>query len=296
MRALVRGCGALGVAALVGGYLGALHPVGDSLAVFRLWIAVAVLGAGAVLLALRDRWAGIYFVGLAAVAGFGPALALAGPGEPVAGLERPYAIYQKNLLYAARDTAAILAEIGALAPDFITLQEVAAANRDEIFDRLPEEYERRICQFAAVGAVALAARHPIREGSFLCIEGLGLVAAQVEVPGEGAVWLVSIHLHWPWPRSQPEQVSQILPLLARMEGPVLIGGDFNMVRWSHVMAEMAQASRSRPVAQGRATFELRPGLGLEIDHILLPRGREAAVERLEFLGSDHRGLIARFGF
>ncbi len=292
----MRLCAGVGVALLLGSYLGGLHPLGDSLAVFRLWIAVAVGALGLILAAARDpAWAG-YFLALAVVTGFTPISArFAGQGAevPAAG----YALYQKNLLFLARDTPAVLDDIAEVSPDFVTLQEVSIANEAAIFARLPEEYDRALCPFSGVGGVAVASRYPFVANSVLCVEGLGMVAVQVATP-EGLVWLVSIHLHWPWPHGQAAQVDQILPLIARMEGPVLIGGDFNMVRWSRLMGRFEAASGARMVQQGRPTFRLtlwdmvQPGF--EIDHILLPGGGSARAERREFLGSDHRGLVVRF--
>jgi endonuclease/exonuclease/phosphatase (EEP) superfamily protein YafD len=93
-------------------------------------------------------------------------------------------------------------------------------------------------------------------------------------------------------------VDQILPLLARMDGPILIGGDFNMVRWSNVLREFEHSSGSAMAPQGLNTFFMSyrgyRGPGFEIDHILLPARGPVTVERLGFLGSDHRGLLARF--
>lgn len=299
-RGVLRLCAGLGVLALVASYLGGLHPAGDSLAVFRLWIAAAVALAGAGLLVMPGRGWGVYCLALAAVAGATPAAALFRPvpGPALAGDGQPYAIYQRNLNFAARDTDAILAEIGTTAPDFVTLQEVSAANRAAIYDNLPDSYDRAICPFAAVGEVAIASRHRFRPGSVVCVERLGLVAAQAETP-DGPVWLVSVHLHWPWPYDQARQTAQILPLIARMEGPVLIGGDFNMVRWSDTMRGFERASGSRIVPQGRPTYRFtygrRAGPGLEIDLVLLPGGETSGAERLDYLGSDHRGVMARFG-
>lgn len=297
VRGLVRMCAGLGILLLVGGFAGALHPAGDSLAVFRPHLALAVVGLGALLLVLRDRGWGLYFVLLAAVSGVAPARAVLSVGPDAAEAALSYSFYQRNLLYLARDPGAILAEIEALSPDFVTLQEVSSANNAGLLARLPEGYAHALCPFAGVGAVALATRHRLVAGSVLCIERLGMVAAQVDTP-DGRVWLVSVHLHWPWPYRQDAQVAQILPLLSRMQGPILIGGDFNMVRWSDVMSRFERVARAAPVPQGRPTYRLhligRAGAGLEIDHVLLPRGTEAAMQRLEPLGSDHRGLLARF--
>lgn len=293
-RALTWLLGALAVAGalpLLGGYLGALHPAGDSLAVFRLWLALGV-GLSALLLALLGaRRLGAGLLALALVAAVPLALRMA-PGQARAGPGDGQSLYQKNLLFLLPDPAPILSEIGALRPDHITLQEVSARNRAAVFEALPEAYARHICPFARVGAVAVASRHPVDPGSEICHEGSGLAAFRVTSP-DGPLWVVSIHLHWPWPHGQAGQVDRLLPLLAALDGPVLIGGDFNMVPWSHTLRRIERAARARVQGPTRGTRPLlAPLVDLPIDHVLFP-GRGGLQYRPP-LGSDHDGVLARF--
>ncbi len=274
---------------VLGGFAGALHPMGDSLAVFRMWLALGLLGSGVVLLAVSARVWATLAMGLGAFALVPIWLGWLAPPSP----EEALILYQKNLLYALDDPAPIRAELRQVDPDFVTFQEVSTANEAAIFDTLPEDYARLLCPFAAVGGVAVASRFPEVEGQSLCIEGLGLAAMQVEAPG-GPVWLVSIHLHWPWPHGQADQLDQILPVLEGLEGPVLIGGDFNMVPWSHALGQVMRASGSAVLGPTQGTRALiEEWVDLPIDHVLAPEGGQVTY-RPQF-GSDHAGLLARVG-
>jgi endonuclease/exonuclease/phosphatase (EEP) superfamily protein YafD len=127
---------------------------------------------------------------------------------------------------------------------------------------------------------------------------------QAETP-DGPLWVASLHLHWPFPFQQPEQVNHLLPILEALEGPVLLGGDFNMVPWSHAVDALAQATTTQMSGYAGGTFAPsyhRKGQNLfawmphlPIDHILVPKdGAPIALQRRERFGSDHHGLLASF--
>lgn len=277
---------------LVASYLGAWHPVGDLLAVFRIWIAGVLLVLALSLVMMRPRAVG----GITAVAA-GIALVGAMPMSLVqphsSGFAQPQTIYQKNLLFALPDASAILADIAEVSPDHITLQEVSARNRVQVLDALPTLYARHYCAFASVGGVAVASRYDVVEGSAFCIEGRGMAGFQVLGP-QGPLWVVSVHLHWPYPFRQREQVEELTPIIAALDGPVLIGGDFNMVPWSWVMREFERASGSRVPDPVSGTIRLFDGLiAPPIDHVLLP-GRGGTLSVRPRLGSDHLAVVGTF--
>jgi len=284
MRVLLAALVAVAALPVLAGYPGALHPAADSLGVFRApgAVLVGLLALGA--LAAGARWAGAAGLGLAAIAGL-PLVAayLAG------GAAGPLRLYQKNMLFRNAELAGLEADIRAAAPDAVTLQEVSRANRallQGLADLLPHQLT---CRFpGTVGDVAVLTRLPPVPGQEVCAPGLA--ALQVEGPG-GPVWLVSVHLHWPWPYRQPGHVADLLPVLEGLQGPVVMAGDFNMVRWSHAWRAMAAAARSAGVGPVRGTYlGFAPWLVLPIDHVLAPGG--GRVETRAALGSDHLGLLA----
>lgn len=219
------------------GYLGWLHPAGDSFAVFRAQgAALLLLMSGAGLLAGAGRLAGM---GLAVAALIGGPLLVAYQREGPAG---SWTVYQKNMLFRNDDLAGLAADIRVVGPDVLMLQEVSVPNRAllaGLVDVLPGQV---FCPFASVGGVAVATRWPVVAGSMTCARGLA--ALQVEGPG-GRVWLVSIHLHWPWPYGQAGHLQRLLPILEGLQGPVVLAGDFNAVPWSAAVGRVAVAVGGR---------------------------------------------------
>ncbi|WP_157973504.1 endonuclease/exonuclease/phosphatase family protein [Tropicimonas sp. IMCC34043] len=273
-----------GLAALAGGYLGRWHPAGDSLAVFRghLGLAGIVWFLAGAALGLAPGWS-VALPILALV----PVLAARLRPERAG----PVTLYQKNMSYQMPDVAPLAADIRAVAPDLLTLQEVTPANAvllQQLADILPHTH---LCRFEHVGGIAIASRWPILPGSLRCAHGLA--AAQLDTP-EGPLWLVSLHLHWPWPDRQPIQHPQILEVLDGLDGPVVLAGDFNMVRWSYSVQSIARAIRAEPAGRARTTFRIKRAIGIAIDQILVPSGRRGATETRPMLGSDHLGFVARF--
>jgi endonuclease/exonuclease/phosphatase (EEP) superfamily protein YafD len=269
------------------GFLGWLHPIGDSFAVGRgLAVgAVLVLSIPAALLGMRVPafWAILF----AMLAGTPVVLAQLWPG-PTGQLT----LYQKNLKYRNTDLAGLEADIRAVAPVAVTLQEVSAPNLvllDNLRDLLP--YQHR-CDEDGVGGPAVATSLQPVSGATVCAPGLA--AMQVmwkDSQGEAPVWLVSVHLHWPWPYAQADHAAKLAPVLAGLEGPVLMAGDFNMVRWGDAVRTLARAARVQPAGPSRGTFlGFEPALRLAIDHAFGPVG--GRLELRPALGSDHLGLLA----
>lgn len=275
---------ALAALPLIGGYLGGLHPLGDSLAVFRLQGAglLAVLSAAA--LFAGAAMAGRLGMVLALLAGVPVAWSFQGAIPPGADLR----LYQKNMLFRNDDLPGLQADIRAAAPDVLTLQEVSDPNKPllaDLADTLPHQLW---CPFAAVGGTAVLTRLPPVPDGEICAPGL----AALKVTGpKGPLWLVSIHLHWPWPYGQPAHVAALLPVLQEMEAPVVMAGDFNMVAWSDALSALRHATGTTHAGPVRGTYTgFAPWLTLPIDHILSPGG--GSLDTRPGLGSDHLGLLA----
>ncbi len=291
LRGLV-GLAALTVAALLAlGALGRVHPAGDSFAVLRVSLVaaglavaplLAVLGAGrAALLAALAPGLGL----LSLAPHWVPERAAIAPGSS------ELVLYQKNLLYALRDPGRIRDDILRTRPDVVTLEELHR-NNERILAALREVYPWQIrCRARPrVGDVAVLSRFPFREGSAGCSKTYGMAHAVVEAPG-GPVTVGAIHFEWPWPHGQAAQAEGIVAEVAALEAPVVLGGDFNMVRWSDVLGRIGAASGAGPVGPARVTFPVGPG-GFSIDHVLAPGGQGQTMLRPR-LGSDHLGVLAR---
>lgn len=274
---------------VVASYAGALHPSGDSLAVFRLPLAVI-----AAVLVIWTGWRKVIrwpvtLVLMAVMAWHGWAAS-----TPSTAPDTRHALYQKNLLFASGDNAALVADIKASGAYFVTLQEVTRRNR-AVLEALRKEFPtQHFCPFARVGGVAVLSRFPEVRGQAICAERDGLAAVQVAEP-TGPVWVASLHLHWPWPHGQAAHIDRLEPVLRGLTGSVLIGGDFNAVAWSHTVRRIERASGTKRIGHHTTTFQLpRIGMWVGIDHVLSNLPKAASVTTRGRFGSDHLGVLAWF--
>ncbi len=266
---------------------------GDSLAVLRPHLGLALIGLAAGLWHIRSRPLALA-CGLAGLVALGHMATLFRPAAPAP--NTAHTLYQKNLQFKSWPRAPLADEIIASGADIVTLQEVSDHNL-RYMTRLFEAYpDPLICPFAAVGGVAILTRFEPIPGTAQCRDRDGLALIQVRLPGGRALWLASLHLHWPWPYGQAAQLEQILPRLEALDGPVIIAGDFNMVPWGAGVARIAAASDTRRAGPAHITFDrFSPALPLAIDHVLLPRGARGTLLRRPRNSSDHHGLMLRFG-
>jgi endonuclease/exonuclease/phosphatase (EEP) superfamily protein YafD len=278
--------------ALCGGFAGALHPAGDSLAVFRLPLAAAVLVAAFGLgLAGGPRRLAAFAALLATVAAAPAALSYL--PRPVAGEGAAYTLYQKNVLSRLADPAPLVDDILASGAGIVTLQEVQQQNQPVLEALRPAYPTQAWCPYGGAGGTAVLSRWPAL-GEPLCAAGGGFTALRLDAPF-GPVWAVSLHLYWPWPFDQARQATRLEPLLAGLEQPVILGGDFNMVPWAATTRRLAAATGTTSVGPTMGTFGLGDGLvPLAIDHVLLPTGWPGTQDLRPALGSDHQGLLVRF--
>lgn len=277
------------VIGLAGGFYGALHPLGDSLAVFRLYALAGLLFSLIGFWIWRKRLLAVLALLIFAYGAFSLRNQLISP-EPVEGLS----LVQLNLQFS--NDARQLAEYAkANAPDIITLQEVTTDSIPQLAKLRPEYPYQVICPFASVGGVAILSKYRFsgRPGQG-CNEGLGLVSARVALP-KGDVTVASLHLYWPFPYGQSRHLEELLPLLEALERPVIVAGDFNMVPWGTPVERVGAATGTRVIAGLRFSKSLFGGVAqLPIDHVLLPIGWRGSAIAGPKLGSDHNAILAQF--
>ncbi len=287
---------------LAAGFGGRFHGAGDTIALARpvLAPALALLSLIAFACSLRR----IAAVGFVIVLASGYTMLPNSPASQSDAGVQTYSAYQKNLLWSLPDLAPVAADIRLTQPDFVMLQELHQRNRP-ILDMLRSDFPYQyLCTFYSVGGVAVLSRLPPTEKSPVCEEGHGVAALQVQTEG-GPLWLVSLHLHWPFPYSQRDQVRRVLPTLENLEGPVVVGGDFNMVPWSYSVEAIQRATRTVHAGYAGGTFAFslhHKGMNLAghlptipIDHVLISHvGEVVSLDRRDRFGSDHFGLLASF--
>ena len=279
------------LALLLASFCGDVHPLGDSLAVFRVPLALLALGAG--LLTRRPGW-------LLAVSGTA-ALVLgghlwSGRGAALTPDRAPvFTLYQQNLLWNRGVVGPRwLAAVEAASPDALTLQEVSDGNQI-VLDALRADYPTQVsCPGPKIGGPAVLSRWPAMPGTAFCNTLDRLAMVQVQTPA-GPVWVVSLHQRWPWPDGQGPQSRRLAADLARVRGDaVVIGGDFNAVAWARSVARIARASGAQRVGPHGTTFHIPPvDWPVGIDHVLgtFPA---LSVQVMPKFASDHHGLLVVF--
>lgn len=276
-------------AALVGfSFMGRLHPAGDSFSVIRYPLVVMML----LLAVLIGRWAPARLLALVAIA------LLIGRGAMMRDWDEVTApdmiLYQKNLLFREADRSAFIADVRESSADFVTLQELSAVNRP-ILDALQDIYPHQVvCSGTAVGGVAVLSRWPILLEE--CSAPAGVALIEAETPS-GPVRVVSLHLHWPWPKQQMPMLERVLPMLeGRAPMLSLVGGDFNMQPWGQSLDLVEDALGVRRVGHVERSFEVEGLYPVTIDHIMAGPAAQGSVEVRPRLGSDHFGVLGRIAF
>jgi endonuclease/exonuclease/phosphatase (EEP) superfamily protein YafD len=276
------------------------------------WLALTplVLLVPAALL-LRPRMLGVLLVGAAVV--LGPVMGLCLPWRTAFGGGpdgKPLRVLSCNTDGARLDAEALGLLITRELPDVVVLQEWKAEHREAVFrygNYHVEAHEMGLC----VGSL-----YPIRKVEFLGPEELdvqgGALRCDLETPS-GVLHVFNVHL--PTPRDgfeelfgrrnpsglrvQTEQMRRASALVRawvdRVEGPVLVAGDFNLP---------AESATFREYWSGRDDAFSRAGTGyghtkfthwhgVRIDHILT--GPELSTVHCRVgpdVRSDHRPLLA----
>jgi endonuclease/exonuclease/phosphatase (EEP) superfamily protein YafD len=296
--------------ALVAGFFGTLHPAFDSLAHFRVHLAVLMALCALPLLAtsFRLQAATALLFAVAAYATTSNALPLPQPWPVQAAYEaKPvdqavYRLLQMNLKFNNPTPEKVLSLIGRTQPDVITLDEVSEMWTAKLGFLSAYPY-RILCAYPnGVFGVALLSRRPFAAGTGPRCEPRGAMAiATVDFGGTG-VDVAAIHLSWPWPREQSWQIGELSEPLASLGETAIMAGDCNAVPWSAAVRRVASLGKLTVVPSAGPTWLqiklpdfLRRFAGLPIDQVF---NKGAVIihsaSRLEDTGSDHLPVMVEF--
>ncbi|MGF7007381.1 endonuclease/exonuclease/phosphatase family protein [Aminobacter sp. BE322] len=297
---------------LVAGFFGAWHPALDSFAHFRAHLAVLMMLAALPLVLTSFRWpaAAALAFGAASLASTSSTLTLPIVGPVQASFEpraegRPvYRMMQMNLRFDNATPERVLSLVGRMQPDIVTLEEVSdmwEAKLRPLSARYP--YSKFCSHPNGVFGVAILSRRPFAEGSEpQCFDGGALAVAKIDFGGRTAD-VAALHLGWPWPFEQSQQIDDLQGPLAALDQNAVLGGDFNATPWSAAVARVAKAGDlTRMPAAGRTWLELAlPEFlrfaGLTIDHVMAKGDVMVhSVTMGDYAGSDHRPLLVEFSF
>jgi len=147
--------------------------------------------------------------------------------------------------------------------------------------------------------LAVLSRHPVLEHEVLTPGGgaePGLIA-RLSIAGADDPWLVVLH---PWDPLVPANLAardrylaEISEAITRLDGPVIIAGDFNATPYTPAFQTFLKVTRTTTFTDFPATFPATMGpLGIPVDHVLVSGIRLADLQTLPSIGSDHRPLKA----
>jgi endonuclease/exonuclease/phosphatase (EEP) superfamily protein YafD len=294
---------------LVLGFFGNAHPAFDSAGHFRAHLAVCVAAGGLVLLASPLWKHGLLAValGLAALSTTLSALAFAGRVNAAAGADTGQrAVYRLLHLNLLKDNPApeqVLSLVGRVQPDVITLNEVSERWMPRL-QQISTMYPYSIVCDAQrrVGGVAILSRRPWAFGATgRCSGDPSFAVATIDLGGH-RLEVAALHLSWPWPFEQMQQIGALGNPLAALPETALVAGDLNAATWSASVRRIEAAGGLAHVAgigptwlSRRLPDTLRPYFGLPIDQIFV-KGDVAIVSArtLEAVGSDHLPVLVEF--
>ncbi|QQM30481.1 endonuclease/exonuclease/phosphatase family protein [Martelella lutilitoris] len=203
-----------------------------------------------------------------------------------------------NMLHSNRNGAAIADWLEAQDADIVYALESNPIWRH--LDTLSETYPYCAgCARAGFGDDLLVlSKFPLQDVSTMSLGKLAsnrFIRSRIDVEGR-QVTLVAMHLTKPYfDDLQQEELALARRLLRTVEGPVILGGDFNSSLLSPDIQAFAKSTGLRSHAHEPRTWPVSaPSIGLPIDHILVrpPAHIDTLARMEESLGSNHFGLIA----
>jgi len=299
---LAFGAAAVLFALTLAGYAGQWGPVFESIANFRLHLAVAAGVLGMVLgLARQRRGAGLALLTtLIAAAGLGPLF------DPVErpGTGRPLTLLYANLHDHNPEPAALAAMLRAADADILITSETSGAVADGP-GGLAATYPYRLVKPGGgeVLRTAIWSKYPLGDGVLYLNNTVAPTgaAATADLGGGVTLGLIGGHFSRPFERLHMIQAEALGPIAAKLGHPLIVAGDFNAAPWSRVVARAAEVTGTRILGGYRITWKgryqtplgpLPEPLGHQIDHVLLSDGIGlVSVETLYLPGSDHLALF-----
>lgn len=270
--------------------------------------ACAAAGLALAALLLRQRWtaaaAAALAIGFAAEYWMAPAPAA--DSASATGESRSLTLITNNVFVTNWNNDGLLAWLASRPADVVVLQEV----NTEIAERLrrgEDGYPHRVVAeedyigpFGDRGleAIAVLSRWPILEhrapGPWAKLWQATLV--RIDMPGVQP-WLLVIHPPSPafryWLPTRDRIYAELAPVVATLDGPVIVAGDFNATPYTPVFRRFVAATGLASFTRFPATYSDKLGpIGIPIDHVLVRGAALTDLRALEPVGTDHRPLRA----
>jgi endonuclease/exonuclease/phosphatase (EEP) superfamily protein YafD len=208
-----------------------------------------------------------------------------------------------NIYWDNHRLEALTDEILRRSPDVVILAEVERQT-EPMLARLAEAYPYRVdCLAHWTCDTAVFSRLPVLEdlSAWHGADRMAMSAARLATPF-GPIVVAGVHLDQPLPpgrlRVQERQVAKLIDMLAPIEDPLLLVGDFNASPWGRVMRGLADGAGLEIAhgIEGTWPATLPWPMRIAIDHALTGRGLVLlAREVVRLPGSDHKALELRLG-
>jgi endonuclease/exonuclease/phosphatase (EEP) superfamily protein YafD len=215
-------------------------------------------------------------------------------------------IFSANLYSRNVHREAMLAEIDAVAPDLILLQEYSSPWREALsHEDFRRRYPYRLGQVREDSfGIAIYSKRPFVDTSLWISGGVPQAEVFIEHGGQ-AIRVINWHplpprtleYHATWQR----QYDQLFVKLAPLDAPTLIVGDFNATQHARQMRRLAQHGyRSAHEVTGRGYAVTWPNgtawiPPMRLDHAMMSRHFECiAIREGAGRGSDHKPVIVEF--
>lgn len=202
-----------------------------------------------------------------------------------------------NLYFYAKDHRQSIADLSALDADIMVLIESQSADRDLL--RQDPRWPHQAWQTPRQGAgTGLLSRWPMH-ATPIDLEAAAGYDARITTP-DGPLRVIAIHTWSPVSgrrtRVNQQQLEELAGLAATEPGPLLVMGDLNSSPATPGMQVLRDAGLQSPDGGEVRSWPSWLGpAGIAIDHVL---GRNVALGGavpIDLAGSDHHGVLVRFG-
>jgi endonuclease/exonuclease/phosphatase (EEP) superfamily protein YafD len=259
-----------------------------------------------VLFAVLHNWIGVIVAGVLTVASVAVRWRWyvdAGTGTDTEGGVR---IVSANLRYGRAEAAAVVRL--AHDADILAVQELTPEKADQISAAGVDEVlpYRVLRAREGPAGVGLWSRYPMAPGADYDEFWLGLITAQVRIPGvRTEATVVTTHMSAPWPEPLSgwrDDLARFATVLAELgasaNGPVIVAGDLNatpdVLEFRRLLRDgyrdAAEQARAGLTRTHPADIGVPPVFA--VDHILLRGATATSVRTRPISGSDHRALLA----
>ena len=304
-RGILTGLGLVAAVVVVAASGPSMFPGQPLLQSLRPHLGIALFVYAVIMVVAGARWRGLALAALAALSvGHSASIIYSQQQARSAVADRP-AVAEFDLLsfnvlnYNEGNSTRIVDTILARDPDVVILMEAAPVFAE--LPRLREVYPHGVgCEEERTCDTLLLSKTPLQEGARLTqlsnFSPRRVIYAASEIGGQ-RVNLVAVHMTKPYFDYQSEiEAHTLTQELRRLEGPVVIAGDFNAAPWS---GNLMRLMRNADLITGNAypgTWPVELGdFGVPIDTMFTRS--PAVITSIEGLpdpmGSNHRGIMAR---